>query len=108
MRHAFGIWLFHATAPGQLRLKQAFGTFARLAGLVSMLDLPDQRSRLALADYHVSEGERRLSRQIACLAYCRAAGHDTDEAERRLGEIEKDLVAWQAQRADILRTSTAS
>ncbi|HVG49668.1 MAG TPA: hypothetical protein VM899_16205 [Rubellimicrobium sp.] len=69
-----------------------------------MLDLLNTRSRLALADYHIAEGERRITRQIACLACCRAAGHDMQEAEHRLSEMERDLVDWQEHRAEILRT----
>ena len=70
-----------------------------------MLDFPNERARLALADYHVAEGERRITRQVACLECCRAAGHDTQQAERRLSELERDLAEWQEHRAEILRTT---
>ena len=73
-----------------------------------MLDHLNERARLTLADCHISEGERRISRQIACLEHCRRAGHDTREAERLLRALEADLAAWQEHRAEIERIVESS
>ena len=86
-------------------LDRAVGTSQAVASPEGMLDFPNDRARLALADYYVAEGERRITRQKACLECCRAAGHDTQQPERRLSELEGDLASWQEHRAEILRTT---
>ncbi len=69
-----------------------------------MLDLPHERARLALTNTQISEGERRIARQTACLEHFGRVGHDTQEAERLLGELEGQLAAWKQHRAEILGT----
>ncbi len=69
-----------------------------------MVTVASEQARVTLADYHIAEAERRLARQIAGLECCRAAGHDTLQAERRLRELESELGAWQAHRAEISRS----
>lgn len=69
-----------------------------------MLDLLNDRARLALIDTQFSEVERRLTRQTACLEHCRRAGHDTEEMERLLQELEGQLAAFEEHRAEILRS----
>jgi hypothetical protein len=70
-----------------------------------MLDHLTERARLTLADCHICDAERRITRQRACLEHCRAAGHDTREAEQLLRALEAELAAWQERRAEIGCTS---
>lgn len=69
-----------------------------------MVSFASERARLVFVDFHIADGERRITRQIACIAHCRAAGHDTEQAERLLRELEGSLGAWQEHRAEILRS----
>ena len=113
-------WQRHATAPSSLEAPHAFsevrtprrrmereravGTFTVSVSLGGMLDLLNEHARLALTDTQISEGERRIARQTACLEHFSRAGHDTRETERLLGELEGHLAAWQQHRAEILST----
>ena len=65
---------------------------------------PDlERDHLAKAEHDITEGERRITRQLLLIEQMRQEGHNTSEAEKLLLTLEDTLVEWQAHRDEILR-----
>jgi hypothetical protein len=60
-------------------------------------------SRLADAERHIVESERRVSRHLQRIGTRQASGLDTAEAERRLLVTQAGLAEWQAYREQLLR-----
>lgn len=69
-----------------------------------MLNLAEERRVLAKAERDIAEGEARISRQAALLERLRRGGRDVARAEALLETLRQTLRAWQAHRAEILRT----
>src|SRR5215211_4507903 len=61
------------------------------------------RARLAEAERHIVESERRVSRHLQRVRTRQAKGLDTAEAERQLLVTQAGLADWQNYRAHLLR-----
>ena len=59
--------------------------------MVGVVDRDAARRHLALANKHVSEGERRIDTQIALVARLERDGHDTFQAKSLLKQFENAL-----------------
>ncbi len=68
-----------------------------------MDELARERHDLVMADNHIVEGERRISRQRALIERLRRDGHDSAAADRLLANLEQTLVGWNDHRHAILR-----
>ncbi|WP_336491608.1 hypothetical protein [Methylobacterium nigriterrae] len=67
-----------------------------------MLDLDQERENLVVADRHITEGERRITEQLARIATLAEDGHDTAQAEHLLRTFEETLAEWHGHRQSIL------
>jgi hypothetical protein len=69
-----------------------------------MSNLPLEREHLAKANRDIAEGEQRILAQIQLLEQLRRKGHETDQAELLLLNLQQTLAVWQAHREQICRT----
>jgi len=64
-----------------------------------MADLGKEKADLAKADRDITEGEKRVAKQILEVERLRRMGHNTTEAERSLKIYRETLRVWREHRA---------
>ena len=67
------------------------------------LELARERDSLAKADRDLSEGEERITRQIALVERLRQDGHSVTEAQSLLDTLQQTLQIWREHRALIVQ-----
>ncbi|MBV8577293.1 MAG: hypothetical protein JOZ58_19910 [Acetobacteraceae bacterium] len=63
-----------------------------------MPDLAAERAHLAKANRDIAEGEKRIIAQIHRLECLRHDGHETDQAELLLVNLQQTLAVWKTHR----------
>jgi hypothetical protein len=69
-----------------------------------MTDLQKERDDLAKAELDITEGEKRVTKQIVRIQKMKDAGRSTTRAEEMLRTLEGTLEAWRGHRQIILDT----
>lgn len=69
-----------------------------------MLNLVDEQEKLAMADRHIADGERRISEQALLVEHLQAAGDSAESAERLLANLKETLGTWNVHRHEIIRS----